>query len=342
MALTRVMNIEPLYRSARDISLPWKFVYAILGVWVLAALVADPSGFTKQFISGVSYSMILILVSIGLTLILGLMGVVNFAHGVFFTIGGYTAFTLMSQFGLPFFYALILVPIIVGVIGAVFERTLIRRTYDQEPVVGLLLTFGLAVILRKVIIAVYGTQFRTIEVPVIIGQPIPVGVTNIPGIRLFTVFVTTVLIIALVLFLRRTLFGVSIRAGVQDAQMAEMVGVNLSTRFTVLFSVGVALAALPGMLQAAAVGFNPLIGDTYIILAFVVVVVGGMGSIAGNILASFLVGLSTFIAPEMLELVLNLDQLGISGIAEVIPFLIMVIVLLARPRGLLGEEGFLE
>jgi branched-subunit amino acid ABC-type transport system permease component len=317
-------------------------IYSILAIWILLTIVNNPGGFTKQFISGVSYSMVLILVSIGLTLILGLMGVVNFAHGVFFTIGGYVAYTLISQIGVPFFAALLIVPIAVGLFGTLTELTLIRRIYDQDPEVGLLLTFGLAVILRKVIVAIYGPQFRTLPVPSVISQPFSIGVATIPGIQLFTIFLTAIIVAGLVFALQRTMFGVSIRAGVQDASMAEMTGINLSVRFTVLFSVGVALAALPGMLQAAAVGFNPLSGDSYIILAFVIVVVGGMGSIAGNILASFLIGVSTFIVPIMLELTLNLERLGISGIGQVVPFVIMVIVLLTQPRGLMGEEGFLE
>jgi branched-subunit amino acid ABC-type transport system permease component len=320
----------------------WKVIYGLLVVWMITTLVLRPGLFIDQLVSGLVFGMILVMIALGLSLILGLMGIVNFAHGAFFMIGGYVAFAMVMQFDIPFLVVLVAVPLIVGIIGALTEVVTIRPLYDKDPGIGLLLTFGLATIIEVVVRIFYTSQTRTITTPTLLDSPVSLGVTTIPAIRLFTVLVGVLSVVGLYTLIHRTNIGLIIRAGVQDAEMAEMTGIDLPRYLTLVFGLGVGLAGLAGLLRGTEVGIFPGMGSTFIIIVFVIVAVGGMGSLFGSVVGGLLIGVATFIGPTMLSIIFDLSQYGLGSIDNIIPFLIMIVVLLDRPQGLFGEEGFIE
>ncbi|MFC4541153.1 branched-chain amino acid ABC transporter permease [Halosolutus amylolyticus] len=322
----------------------WKVMYLLLGLWILLTAAVSPGLFATQFVSGLVYGMILVMIALGLSLILGLMGVINFAHGAFFMFGGYVAFAVVAQLGLPFSVALIVAPITVGLLGVVIERFLLRRLYGTEPINGLLLTFGIALMLEEAVRYTWGSAPLGYSADVF-ENPVPLLVTNVAGIRIFTTIVGILSVITIYLLIVRTDFGLSIRAGVQDPEMTELVGENLPVKFTLLFFIGSALAGLAGVLRGAETGIDPGMGSLFIILVFVVIVVGGMGSFFGSVVGGLLIGTAMFVAPTMLNALATttgLPWLYLPGARRVVPFVVMIVVLLARPRGLFGEEGFLE
>lgn len=322
----------------------WKAMYALLSLWLLLTLWANPELFATQFINGLVYGMILVMIALGLMLILGLMGVINFAHGAFFMLGGYLAYAVTMQLGMSFWVALIAAPIGVGLLGVVVERFLLRRLYGTEPINGLLLTFGLALMIEEAVRYIWGASTLSISTEAF-GAPIPILVTEVSGIRVFTTVVGIVSVVAIYLLIVRTDFGLSIRAGVQDPEMTELVGENLPVKFTLLFFIGSALAGLAGVLRGTEVGLGLGMASTFIILVFVVIVVGGMGSFFGSVAGGLLIGTAMFLTPLMLEslaLLTGLPWVDLQGVRRIVPFVVMIAVLLARPRGLFGEEGFLE
>ena len=336
--------IEQVSNTFASMSTTWRVIYALLFAWVCVSIWANPQLFTIQFVNGLVYGMILVMIALGLMLILGLMGVINFAHGAFFMLGAYLAYSVTTEFGLSFWVALIIAPIGVGVVGVIIERFLLRRLYGTEPITGLLLTFGLAMMIEELIRYQWGASPLSISTNEF-GNPISIGFTEIAEIRAFTTVVGIVSVIAIYLLLVRTDFGLSIRAGVQDSEMAELVGDNLPIKFTILFFIGSVLAGLAGVLRGTEAGLNPGLGSQFIILVFVVIVVGGMGSFFGSVVGGLLIGVATFIFPMMLGAlaqVLNMPFIELQGFRRVVPFVVMIAVLLSRPRGLFGEEGFLE
>lgn len=345
MSNTRYDVVQTALRRFSGLSRGWKATYTFLVLWLLGTLAWKPSLFTAQFISGFVYGMILVMIALGLALILGLMGVINFAHGSLFMFGGYFAFMITSQLGVNFWIALILAPLAVGVIGAAMEVLTLRPLYGEDPLTGLLLTFGLTLMFEESVRFFWGSTPKTYPTPQLFAQPVSLGVVSVPAFRLFTV-VIGLLMVGLVYFLIvRTDFGLTIRAGVQDSEMTELVGVNLPIWFTAMFVIGAGLAGLAGVLRSASVGVYPGMGSTFIIITFVVIVIGGMGSFFGSIVGGLLVGWTQFLFPIMLNAaaaVTGIQALELPGISAILPFLVMIVVLLERPRGLFGEEGFLE
>ncbi len=322
----------------------WKVFYVLLTLWVLLTIAVQPSLFATQLVNGLVYGMILVMIALGLALILGLMGVINFAHGWFFMLGGYLAFAVIAQAGLPVWVALIAAPVAVGLVGVVMERFLLRRLYGTDPINGLLLTFGVALMLEEAIRFYWGSAPLSYTLG-IMSEPVNLGVTRVAGIRIFTTVVGIVSVIGVYLLIVRTDFGLSIRAGVQDAEMTELVGENLPVKFTILFFLGSLLAGLAGVLRGGETGIDPGMGALFIILVFVVIVVGGMGSFFGSVVGGLLIGVTAFLVPTMLRALATatgLDFIALDGVRRVVPFVVMIIVLLDRPRGLFGEEGFLE
>jgi branched-subunit amino acid ABC-type transport system permease component len=284
------------------------------------------------------------MIALGLMLILGLMGVINFAHGAFFMLGGYLAFAVTAQLELPFWAALILAPIGVGILGVLMERFLLRRLYGTDPINGLLLTFGIALMIEESVRYVWGSSPLSVSTD-FFSQPVSILVTEVAGIRVFTTIVGIVSVVAVYLLIVQTDFGLSIRAGVQDREMTELIGENLPMKFTALFFIGSALAGLAGVLRGAETGIDPSMATLFIILVFVVIVVGGMGSFFGSVAGGLLIGVAMFLGPMMLgalATVTGLPWIELQGFRRVVPFIVMIVVLLARPRGLFGEEGFLE
>jgi len=225
------------------------------------------------------------------------------------------------------------------------ELTVLRPLYGEEPVIGLLGTFGIALMLEEATRAQWGGTPLSFETPAVLSGSITVGIVQIARMRLFTVVVGTVVAAALYGLIYRTDFGLSIRAGLQNQEMAEFVGVDIPSRFTIVFFIGTFVAGLSGVLRGAEVGMDLSMGFEFVILAFVIVVVGGLGSIFGSVVSALLIGIAVFITPTVLRslsTVTGVEALNVAGIGGLMPFLVMIVVLLIRPRGLFGEEGLLE
>jgi branched-chain amino acid transport system permease protein len=343
------MSTSSLSRRSREwlagASPTWVALGVVLALALLAGFAHQPGLFVTQAVGGLVYGAILVLITLGLSLILGLMGVVNFAHGALFMLGAYVSFSVVAVWQLPFWAALIVAPVLVGVVGVLIEVTVLRRLYGAEPIVGLLATFGLTMMIEEAIQYHWGTTPLGYAKPAALQSSVDLGVTLVSSFRLFMVAVAMVTVAAVYALISRTDFGLSVRAGVQDGEMTEFVGVNLPVRFTAMFFLGSAIAALAGVLQAAEYGMNAQMGQTFLILAFVVVVVGGVGSLFGSVIAGLVIGEANFLAPVMLAGLAEytgIAALNVSGIRGLVPYLVMLFILLVRPRGLFGEEGLLE
>jgi branched-chain amino acid transport system permease protein len=289
----------------------------------LAALAAQ--AFTGLVLGG-----ILVLMAVGLSLIFGLMTVVNFSHGALYMLGAYVAFTMLSLTK-SFWLALILAPLVVGTLGLIIQRFLIRPLYGRSPDDPLLLTFGLSLVLVESVKVVWGKVGLTVDPPRDLAGAANLGFMYFPVYRLFVVAVTAAVLIALWLFLEKTNVGLIIRAGTRDPLMVRALGVDLGRIWMIVFGLGIGLAGLAGVLAGPMRGVYAEMGVEIIIECFVVVVVGGMGSLAGAVVAGLLIGeivsLTTFFAPKL---------------AEIVVFLTMAVVLLIRPSGLFGEAGLAE
>src|SRR3989454_6181557 len=265
--------------------------------------------------------------AIGLSLIFGLMTVVNFAHGSFYMLGAYVAFSLMGLTK-SFWAALVLAPLVVGALGFLVERFLIRRLYGRSPDDPLLLTFGLSLAMVEGAKLLWGKIGLTVDPPRQLASAVNLGFMNFPVYRLFVISVTAAVLVALWLFLEKTRIGLIIRAGSRDALMVRALGIDLNRVWLLVFGIGIGMAGLAGVLAGPMRGVYAEMGVEIIIDSFVVVVVGGMGSLAGAIVAGLILGeivsLTTFFAPKLAELVI---------------FVVMAIVLLVRPSGLFREAG---
>ncbi len=314
-------------------------------VLLLIGLVRHPSLFVNNFIGGLVYGVILAMISVGLALILGLLGVVNFAHGALFMLGAYGAYEVVASQGMSYWTALLIVPLVIGVVGVAIEVGVLRHLYGQTPIIGLLATFGVALMLEEVARAQWGATPLSFDVPGVLKGSITIGLVQVTTVRLFTMVVGIVVVVGLYLFIHRTDFGLTIRAGVQNQEMAEFIGVDIPRRFTIVFFIGATLAGLAGVLRGGEVGMDLGMGFEFVLLAFVIVAVGGVGSIFGSVISAILVGLSVFLAPVTLRSlaeVTGIPALNIPGIGGFMPFAVLLAVLLIRPRGLFGEEGLLE
>ena len=289
----------------------------------LAALAA-------QIFTGLVLGGIFVLLAIGLSLIFGLMTVVNFSHGALYMLGAYFGYLLFKSSG-SFTVALVVAPLMVGALGLLIERFLIRRLYGRSPDDPLLLTFGLSLIIVEVARMIWGKIGLTLDPPRAMAGAVNLGFTYFPIYRLFVIAVTIVVLIALWLFLERTNVGLVIRAGSRDPLMVRALGFDVGRIWFLVFGIGSGLAGLAGILAGPMRGAYAEMGVTIIIESFVVVVVGGMGSLVGAVVSGLLIGqivsLTTFFAPKL---------------AEIIVFIFMAVVLLLRPSGLFGEAGLAE
>ena len=288
------------------------------------------SALAAQMFTGLVLGMIFVLLAIGLSLIFGLMTVVNFSHGAFYMLGAYFGFFLLG-FTKNFWFALLIAPILVGVFGLLVERVLIRPLYGRSPDDPLLLTFGLSLVLVELVRVIWGKFGLTFDPPKLLAGAVNLGFTMFPLYRLFVIAVTAAVLVALWLFLVKTPIGLVIRAGSRDPLMVRALGFDLGRIWLLVFGIGAGLAGLAGVLAGPMRGVYAEMGVTMIIESFVVVVVGGMGSLPGAVVAGLLIGqvvsLTTFFVPKM---------------AEIMVFIFMAAVLLIRPSGLFGEEGLME
>jgi branched-chain amino acid transport system permease protein len=288
------------------------------------------SALAAQVFTGLVLGMIFVLLAIGLSLIFGLLTVVNFAHGSLYMLGAYFG---VFVFGVTknFWLSLIIAPLMVGTVGLLIERFLIRRLYGRSPDDPLLLTFGLSLIIVEGVRIIWGKIGLTIDPPKALGAAVNLGFMNFPAYRLFVIAVTVAVLVAIWLFLERTNVGLIIRAGSRDPLMVRALGIDLSRIWLLVFGIGTGLAGLAGILAGPMRGVYAEMGVNMVIESFVVIVVGGMGSLVGAVVAGLLmgqvVGLTTYFAPAL---------------AEIMVFIAMAVVLLVRPSGLFGEAGLLD
>ena len=289
---------------------------------------ANPVVLARQFLAGISNGMLLFLISAGLTLIFGVSRILNFAHGVMFMIGAYLAASIAAVSpGAITLFALALVGAVIGlfVLGGAAESALLRRIYRAPHEFQLLLTFALVLMLGDVVKLIWGREDQTLVMPEALeGATEALGVT-FPTYRLFLIVAGAVVAAALWMMLHRTRWGVFVRAATMDRHMLSALGVNTKLLFTGVFALGTALAGLGGALAAPIVAVNPGLHVQVIIDAFVVVVIGGMGSIVGALVGSLLVGL-----------VNAFGVLAFPGLSVVLTFAVMAIILIVRPWGLFG------
>ncbi|WP_424629955.1 branched-chain amino acid ABC transporter permease [Bradyrhizobium sp. SYSU BS000235] len=283
-----------------------------------------------QLFTGVALGAIYVLFAIGLSLIFGMLTVVNFAHGAFYMVGAYVGLFLLSMGG-NFWLCLVGVPLIVGTIGLVVERFLIRPLYGRGIDYPLLLTFGLSYVMVELVRIAFGKTGYPFDTPELLQGAVNIGIGYFPLYRLFVIGVAVAVLLGLWLFLERTSFGLIIRAGARDPQIVRVLGVNVSRVWLFVFGIGTGIAGLAGLLAAPLQGVIPEMGSTILAEAFVVTVVGGMGSIGGAVIAGLLVGvvvsMTSLFAPEM---------------AKVSIFALMAIVLLIRPQGFFGRAGLMS
>jgi branched-chain amino acid transport system permease protein len=280
----------------------------------------------EQLLNALTLAGLLFLVSAGLSLVFGILRVVNFAHGVFYMLGAYLGYTTVMLSGW-FWPALLIVPPVVGALGALIESSTLRFIYRRPPIYQLLLTFGLALILEEAVRIVYGPTAKGIDPPASLQGAISLGSLLYPRYRLFVVALSLVVAVAVWLFLRKTRAGLVIRAVAQNSEMADCLGANVARVRTLVFGAACALAGLGGVAAAPMTTAYLGMGISVIVDAFVVVVIGGLGSIGGSIAGSLIVGAAqtwgAFYLPET---------------AMVIMYAVMGAILIFRPWGLFGEE----
>lgn len=282
-----------------------------------------------QMFTGLALGSVFVLLAIGLSLIFGLLTVVNFAHGAFYMLGAYVGVFLLGLTG-NFWVSLVLVPIAVGTIGLAVERFLVRPLYGRGIDYPLLLTFGLGLVLVELVRILFGLEGIPFDTPKALRGAVDIGVGYFPLYRLFLIAVTAVLILALWLFIEKTSYGLIIRSGARDPEIVRVLGVDITKIWLIVFAIGTGVAGLAGVLSAPMRSVIPDMGSTVLVEAFVVTVVGGMGSLVGAVVAGLLVGL-----------VVALTSLFWPDLADLSMFVLMAAVLLVRPQGLFGQKGLL-
>jgi branched-chain amino acid transport system permease protein len=280
---------------------------------------------TNGLIIGAFY----VLMALGLSLILNLSNVINFAHGNFLALGGYLAFTLSPVLG--YWGALLISPLLTALIGVIVERLMIRRIYNRDPVYSLLLTFGLAFVLQDGARYIWGPNGLPMGLPAVLAQPITSTLFFITWYRVFMVAIVIVTVIGLFAFLRYSRVGLRIRAGTFDLETVATLGVNVGHLRTLNFAVGCLLAGLSGVLAAGQIGLNPNMGDELLMPSFIAIIVGGVGSLIGTLFGGLLIGMAA-----------ALTTVFYPAASEAVIYAIMMAVLLLRPRGLIGEEGMMS
>lgn len=279
-----------------------------------------------SLLNGLVTGVIYALIGVGLSVVLGLLNIPNFAHGVLYALGAYFLYAA-SQGPLGFWAGLPVALIGVALVGAAIEYLGIRRLYRVHPDYVLLLTFGLALVLTEMIIIIWGPVGITYQPPTVLAGTVDLGITLYPKYRFVVMVVTGLLVLACWLFVEKTKYGAIIRAGIEDKEMASALGINIGRVFTVSFAAGAGLAGLGGALMVPIHGLLPSMGIEILPFAFVVVVVGGLGSLPGAILAGLVVGV-----------VQSLMTVIWAPAANVSVFAMMALMLLVRPQGLLGRR----
>ena len=279
---------------------------------------------TLGLVNGAFYAML----SLGLAVIFGLLDIVNFAHGALYMLGAYAAWIMLDKWGINYWFALVLAPLIVGALGVVIERLFLKRLYGLDPLYGLLLTFGLALIFEGVMRDQYGVSGQSYPAPELLSGTTDLGFMVLPNYRAWVVLASLTVCLGTWYLIERTRLGAYLRAGTENSKLVQAFGVNVPLMVMLTYGGGAALAALAGVLAAPIIQVTPLMGSNLIIVVFAVVVIGGMGSILGSILTGLGLGV-----------VEGLTRVLYPEASSIVVFVIMVIVLMFRPAGLFGKEA---
>jgi branched-chain amino acid transport system permease protein len=268
------------------------------------------------------------LLSLGLSVIFGLLNIINFAHGALYMMGAFVAYFLLQYAGLGYWWALVLAPIIVGVVGVVIERTALKRLYRLDHLYGLLLTFGFALVIQGVFRHQYGSSGLPYSMPSQLSGGQNLGFMFLPNYRAWVIVVSVAVCLGTWYVIERTKLGAYLRAATENPTLVRAFGINVPRMITLTYGFGVALAALAGVLAAPIYQVNPLMGADLIIVVFAVVVIGGMGSIMGSIVTGFTLGV-----------VEGFTKVFYPEASNTVIFVIMALVLLVRPAGLFGRTA---
>jgi branched-chain amino acid transport system permease protein len=274
-------------------------------------------------VNGSFYAML----SLGLAVIFGLLNVINFAHGALYMMGAFFAWMGLQYFGINYWVMLLLAPLLVGVFGIIIEKTMLQWLYRLDHLYGLLLTFGITLMLEGIFRSFYGVSGQPYTVPALLAGSTDLGFMNLPNYRAWVVLASIIVCLATWFVIEKTRLGAYLRAGTENPKMVEAFGVNVPLMVTLTYGFGVALAGFAGVLAAPVLQVSPLMGSNLIIVVFAVVVIGGMGSILGSILTGLglgiIEGFTKVLYPEL---------------SSTVVFIIMAIVLMIRPAGLFGRE----
>ncbi len=292
---------------------------SILGV-PLAAILGQ---LMLGLVSGSFYA----LLSLGLAIIFGLLGVVNFAHGAFYMLGAFAAYVGLEFLGVNYWWALVLAPLSVGCLGVIIERLFLRHLYQLDPLYGLLLTFGIALIAEGIMRGLFGASGKSYPVPPELRGVFNLGFMILPIYRAWAVFASLAVCGLTWVVIERTRLGAVLRAATENARLVQAFGINVPLMVMMTYGAGVALAAFAGVLAAPVVQVSPLMGSSLVIVVFAVVVIGGMGSITGAVVSGLGLGL-----------IEGLTKVLYPEASNIVVFVIMVAVLIWRPTGLFGRE----
>ncbi|MGV8894447.1 MAG: branched-chain amino acid ABC transporter permease [Burkholderiaceae bacterium] len=274
-------------------------------------------------VNGSFYAML----SLGLAVIFGLLNVINFAHGALYMMGAFFAWMGLTYFGLNYWLMLLLSPLVVGAIGIVIERTMLRWLYKLDHVYGLLLTFGITLLAEGIFRSIYGVSGQSYPVPEALAGGTDLGFMYMPNYRAWVVLASLIVCFATWFMIEKTKLGAYLRAGTENPKLVEAFGINVPLMVTLTYGFGVALAAFAGVLAAPIIQVSPLMGSHLIIIVFAVVVIGGMGSIVGSILTGLGLGV-----------IEGMTRVFYPEASATVVFILMAIVLMIRPAGLFGKE----
>jgi len=307
------------------VSLLFESIFFIIQQHIYRKVGNQLSIFLVQLLTGIAYGMLYFMIAAGLTIILGVMNVVNLAHGTLFMLGAYIAFSFISN-ELNFWLALLLSVICTAICGIILEKFLIKYVYGKE-LEQVLLTFGLSFILADMVEWLWGTEMKTLPVPSLLDGSISFGDTDFPIYRLFVVLFGLLLALLLWYLETRTRIGAIIRAGVDDREMVGALGIHVGFVFTGVFTFGAALAGLSGVLGGPLIGMHTGMDSEILVTSLIVVVIGGLGSWKGSLIGAVLIGV-----------IETLGKVWFPSLSMLIVFLLMMVVLIIRPNGLLGRE----
>ncbi len=282
---------------------------------------------TGQIMLGIVNGAFYAVLSLGLAIIFGIVKVVNFAHGAFFMMGAFISFLLLSHLNIGFWGAIFIAPLIVGALGIVVERVLLRRIYGLDPIYGLLLTFGMVLVIEGGFRVAYGSSGQIYTAPDALRGAVNLGFMFMPIYRLFVIGAAVVICAVTWIVIERTSLGARLRAATERPQLTQAFGINVPLLMTLTYGAGVALAALAGVLAAPIQNVSPSMGSELVVIVFAIVVIGGLGSVSGAAITGLMLGV-----------IEGLTKVFYSEASTIIVFLIMAVVLMVRPAGLFGRE----